>query len=191
VEAQGGRVGATSTLGQGSLFFAVLPRVAPRAAVAGAAHLRQPAAVAPGSTGAAADILVLDDDPAVLKLLEVMLRKHGLRPTCTTDPALALAAAQARLPDLLILDLLMPGVSGTAFLERFRAIPQSGPVPVIIWAVKDLSPPERAHLLTLAQAIVLKREGGIAALVDRVLAYVPQGAAGSNRSDGDSDSHRR
>jgi GAF domain-containing protein len=83
------------------------------------------------------------------------------------------------------------GISGTEFLERFRAMPQSGPVPVIVWTVKDLSPLERARLLTLAQAIVLKREGGVAALVHRVLTCVSSGAAGNNPSDGDSDSHRR
>jgi CheY-like chemotaxis protein len=176
VEAQGGRVGVTSTLGEGSLFYAVLPRLGDRRSslIDGAPCLTQDRIGAPV---AGSRILIIDDDSAALRLLEATLRPRGFRPTCTDSPDVALAAAAQHPPDLLILDLLMPGLPGSDFLQRLRATPGCGAFPVVIWTVKDVSPLEREHLLAHAQAIVLKREGGIAALLECISRYVvPPGA---------------
>ena len=57
-----------------------------------------------------ADILIVDDTPANLRLLSQMLTKHGCRARPVPDGALALAAARADPPDLILLDFMMPGI---------------------------------------------------------------------------------
>jgi CheY-like chemotaxis protein len=170
-------VGVTSTLGQGSLFYAVIPKVVDRRSsfVHGTPRLTQDHIEAPVVGNR---VLIVDDDSAALRLLDATLRSHGFRPTCIDNPDLALAGAIQHTPDLMILDLLMPGLPGSAFLQRLRATPGCHAFPVVIWTVKDLSPLEREHLLAHAQAIVLKREGGIAALLDCISRYVVPPAAG-------------
>jgi protein-histidine pros-kinase len=177
VEAQGGRVGVTSTLGQGSLFYAVIPKVVERRSsfIHGTPRLTQDHIDAPVVGNR---VVIVDDDSAALRLLDATLRSRGFRPTCIDSPDLALAGAIQHTPDLMILDLLMPGLPGSAFLQRLRATPGCHAFPVVIWTVKDLSPLEREHLLAHAQAIVLKREGGIAALLDCISRYVVPPAAG-------------
>jgi protein-histidine pros-kinase len=172
VDAQGGRVGVTSQEGEGSVFYAILPRVVQPPLTFGP---RPPLRRIDGTPARGIDILAIDDDNAALKLLETTLRQRGFRPTCTDDVGLALAVTAEHPPDLVILDLLMPGLPGAAFLEHFRALPHGRNTPVIVWTVKDLSPVEHAHLLTLAQAVVLKRAGGVAALLDCILTYVSPG----------------
>jgi CheY-like chemotaxis protein len=179
VEAQGGRVGVTSTSGTGSLFFAILPRVAHRdVRVFEGPRVPMPIQVPPA---ARARVLVIDDDPSALKLLDAALRQRGFSLTSTDDPEVGLAAAAAHPPDLLIVDLVMPGMAGDTILERFRAMKHAKDVPVIIWTVKDLAPPERARLLTLAQAIVLKRDAGLSQLLERIGDYVMTQAPGARK----------
>src|SRR5712664_2891179 len=77
----------------------------------------QRAGVVPGRRGA---VLVVDDDPGCLKLMEATLGRSGYETICRQDGLAALeAAAQSRLIAV-VLDLVMPGVDGFEFLERFR-----------------------------------------------------------------------
>jgi two-component system, OmpR family, response regulator ResD len=76
-----------------------------------------------------ADILVVDDDPTVAEVVAAYLRRSGHRVRLAADGPSAVAAAQERLPDLLVLDLMLPGFDG---FEAYRRIRRLGPVPVIM-----------------------------------------------------------
>ena len=178
VEAQGGRVGVSSTFGSGSLFFAVLPREGHRKSSTVEA-LSSGTAVFHSSPVTGDTVMIIDDDPAALKLVGAALRQRGYRPVCTDSTITALANLGESHVDLLVLDLEVPVLSGEVFLERFRAIPSCALTPVIIWTVKDLSPGERAQLLAHAQAIVLKRHGGITGLLDCISRFLVPSAAGA------------
>jgi DNA-binding response OmpR family regulator len=78
---------------------------------------------------AAADVLVVDDDPTVAEVVAAYLRRAGHAVRLVSDGPAAVAAARARLPDLLVLDLMLPGYDG---FEVFRRIRQLGPVCVIM-----------------------------------------------------------
>jgi PAS domain S-box-containing protein len=160
-EAHGGRVMVRSTPGEGSTFSAVLLRVMTGAPTDEAAA---PVGLAAGNR----TILVVDDDPAALKLASLALREMGYRPVCSADPEEALRTAEADPPGIVIVDLLMPGVDGFEFVSRFRAMPAGRDVPIIVWTVKDLDAAERRRLQPSITGLVSKNAGGSHALVEEL-----------------------
>lgn len=81
--------------------------------------------------GPLATVLVVDDVPANLKLLEDLLGAAGYRVRVFPDPLLALKAAQADPPDLFLLDILMPGMSGFELCAALKADLRLREVPVL------------------------------------------------------------
>jgi DNA-binding response OmpR family regulator len=80
-------------------------------------------------------ILVIDDDPAVTSVLKRSLAYEGFTVETASSGGDGLAIARERLPDLVILDVMMPGMDGLAVLERLRAAdPQ---LPVLLLTAKD------------------------------------------------------
>lgn len=85
------------------------------------------------------DVLVVDDTPANLRLLTQMLLEQGYFVRPVPDGALAIAAVQAEPPDLILLDIRMPGMDGYAVCEHLKADPQTRDIPIIfISALDDL-----------------------------------------------------
>ena len=74
-------------------------------------------------------VLVVDDDPTVSDVVSRYLTRDGHDVEVVNDGLLALTAATANLPDLMVLDLMLPTLSG---LEVCRRVRQLGPVPVIM-----------------------------------------------------------
>jgi len=79
-----------------------------------------------------ATIWILDDDPEQLDLLAFVLRRDGFDAAGFESGSSLLAALAERTPDLLILDLVLPGVGGLEILERVRAMPAMGAIPIIM-----------------------------------------------------------
>jgi CheY-like chemotaxis protein len=77
-------------------------------------------------------ILIADDDPVIRDVWTVALRGAGYRTTAARDGGEALERLRMLLPDLLILDLRMPELSGTAVLELVRQRPALAQIPVLI-----------------------------------------------------------
>lgn len=76
-------------------------------------------------------IMVVDDTPANLRLLEKMLREHGYRVRCFLKGAMALKSAVDDPPDLIFLDINMPEMNGYAVCERLKSLDRTRDVPVI------------------------------------------------------------
>jgi DNA-binding response OmpR family regulator len=113
-------------------------------------------------------VLVVDDDPSALKLMEVQLHQLGYRPICRPDGATGLMAADQEQPAIVVLDLMMPGIDGFEFLERFRRTATGQRTPVIVWTVKDLTREDHVRLRSMAQGVVLKGEGGVSCLLEEL-----------------------
>src|SRR3984885_12270426 len=77
------------------------------------------------------DILVVDDQPANLKLMEDMLRQEGYAVRSFPRGRLALAAAAQQPPDLILLDINMPEMDGFEVCKRLKADKQLAAIPVI------------------------------------------------------------
>ncbi len=78
-----------------------------------------------------ADILVVDDNPANIELLVAILGGHGYRCRVANSGARALAAARADVPDLVMLDIAMPGIDGYEVCRQLKADAATRAVPVI------------------------------------------------------------
>ena len=79
-------------------------------------------------------ILVVDDDPAILRTLAIGLRGHGYEPRTAADGRSAVALGRTAPPDLVILDLGLPDISGVEVLTQLRTFSQ---VPVIVLSARD------------------------------------------------------
>jgi two-component system, OmpR family, alkaline phosphatase synthesis response regulator PhoP len=77
-------------------------------------------------------ILVVDDDPAVSRLVEINLAQVGYQVQLAADGEEALALVAAAKPDLIILDVMMPRLDGFEALKRLRADPGTAEIPVIM-----------------------------------------------------------
>jgi two-component system response regulator ResD len=88
--------------------------------------MSEPVAVEPGESGR---ILVVDDDPTVSDVVDRYLRRAGYLVTLAGDGLHALELADREPPDLVVLDIMLPGLDGLAVCRRLRQI---SPVPVIL-----------------------------------------------------------
>jgi len=77
-------------------------------------------------------ILVVDDDPNMLLLIDFNLASKGYAVTTATDGATAVELARTGSFDLLILDLMLPGMSGFQVTETLRALPRCAATPVLL-----------------------------------------------------------
>lgn len=78
-------------------------------------------------------VLIVDDTPINLLLLKSLVAKmEGCVPLTFEDPAKALAWCEQNEPDLVLLDYMMPNISGLEFLGRFRTMPGCSEVPVLM-----------------------------------------------------------
>ncbi len=77
-------------------------------------------------------ILVVDDDPEVRNVLERLLERRDMRVTLSGDGEAALEAVAGSDPDLVLLDVAMPGISGLDVLRRLKADPATRLLPVIL-----------------------------------------------------------
>ncbi|MBI3553576.1 MAG: response regulator [Elusimicrobia bacterium] len=77
-------------------------------------------------------ILVVDDDKETARLMAAALRAKGYQAACTFDGVSGLAAARALLPDLVVLNLTMPGLTGFDVLRELRADGATSHIKVII-----------------------------------------------------------
>ena len=84
-----------------------------------------------------ARILVVDDGPASVKRLVDLLGAKGYQPVAATNGEEALARIAEQLPDLVLLDIMMPGLSGYDVCRRLRADPATALLPVVLCTSLD------------------------------------------------------
>jgi two-component system response regulator RegX3 len=123
-------------------------------------------------TAQSASILVVDDDPGVLDVVSFMLRREGFDVDEERDGTAALEAARTKNYDIVILDIMLPGVSGTDICRELRS---ESDVPILMLTARDAEidrvlglelgaddyvtkPFSTAELLSRVRAILRRRE---------------------------------
>jgi|GEM_PF-432513 len=130
IEAMGGTIGFMSTRGKGSTFWIELPVENARPAVQDTGDLMQ--AAAPRATAGGYTLLYVEDNPANLRLMEhLMSGLPNVSMLSAPTPQLGLDLAVAHRPDIIVLDLNLPGMSGYEVLARLKAMTETRHIPVL------------------------------------------------------------
>jgi CheY-like chemotaxis protein len=91
-------------------------------------------------------VLVVDDEPDVLLLCRLNLQQRGHHLLEAPDGATALELAQEHRPDVIVLDLMLPGIDGYEVLEALRGDEEMARIPVLVLTAKSLrADRERSH----------------------------------------------
>jgi CheY-like chemotaxis protein len=126
--------------------------------------------VAQGAAGTL-DVLAIDDDPKVHSLLAATLGPAGYRLRGTTDPREGLELAKAQPPDVVLIDLMMPEMSGFQVIERLIADPATRGIPIVVLTAAELTDDERVRLRRQVASIGEKgnvTEAELVAAIDAV-----------------------
>lgn len=120
-------------------------------------------------------VLIIEDEEDILALIHYNLTREGYQPTGAMTGEEGLAAARNQRPELILLDLMLPGIDGIEVCRRLRAAPETADVPIIMLTAKGeeadiirglevgaddyMTKPFGSHVLLARIKSVLRRAG--------------------------------
>ena len=119
-------------------------------------------------------IVVCDDNAALAALMQHLLRKQGFSVATAGDGAEGLDLVRSIAPDLLLLDLAMPGVDGLSVLEALKDLEGKRPYTIVITGQETREARERASALGSRE--VWKKPFNAAVLISRIETLIAEGA---------------
>jgi two-component system phosphate regulon response regulator PhoB len=81
-------------------------------------------------------VLIVEDEPSIAELISINLRHNGLSPLWVEDGERAQREIDAVLPDIILLDWMLPGQSGVAWARKWRLDPRTKNIPIIMLTAK-------------------------------------------------------
>lgn len=118
-------------------------------------------------------VLVVDDEPDVVSFVEQVLLAEGFRVLTAYDGISALDIAETEKPDMVLLDIMMPMMSGYEVCEQLKSNPTTQQIPVICFSSAH-TPDARAHSLKVGAATLLMKPFLPAELVTQIRRRLPQ-----------------
>lgn len=123
-------------------------------------------------TVAASKILVVDDDPDIRRMAALALERiGGFRVVLAADAEAGFALATAERPDLILLDVTMPGTDGPTLLAALRAADGTRAIPVVFFTAAS-TPAEVERLVSLGAAGVVPKPFEVTELPRRIRAIL-------------------
>ncbi|GAB4390349.1 MAG: hypothetical protein Kow0025_21790 [Thermodesulfovibrionales bacterium] len=116
-------------------------------------------------------VVVIDDEPFMLMILEDRLKRAGLEVVALRESAGAMDVIRRERPDLVILDWMMPEVSGIELCRMLKSDPELEPIPVFMLTARSHNDDERRGLKSGVKRYITK-PFSLKALVDLVLEEV-------------------
>jgi DNA-binding response OmpR family regulator len=132
--------------------------------------------------GVYGDILVVDDETAVVEVVALYLRRDGFDVRVASDGLQAQAAIEEKIPALVVLDVMLPGLDGLALMRRLRVDPQAD-VPVILLTARSQEA-DRIYGLELGADDYVTKPFSPAELVSRVKAVLRRSHKGEVAEEG-------
>jgi two-component system phosphate regulon response regulator PhoB len=91
-------------------------------------------------------VLVVEDEPAIAELIAINLRHNGFQPIWAIDGEAAQRELEAVLPDVILLDWMLPGQSGLSLAKKWRAHARTKPIPILMITARGDEPDKIAGL---------------------------------------------
>ena len=91
-------------------------------------------------------VLIVEDEPAIAELIAVNLRHNGFQPFWAEDGESAQRELDAVLPDVILLDWMLPGQSGLSLARKWRADSRTKPIPILMLTARGDEPDKVAGL---------------------------------------------
>jgi two-component system phosphate regulon response regulator PhoB len=101
-------------------------------------------------------VLIVEDEPSIAELIAVNLRHNGFQPVWAEDGVAAQRELDAILPDVILLDWMLPGQSGLALARKWRADPRARSIPILMLTARGDEPDKVAGLDAGADDYVTK-----------------------------------
>lgn len=101
-------------------------------------------------------LLIIDDDIAITELMKALVKMEGFEATVVNDSLQAVEVARSVTPDLITLDLMMPGLTGFELCKIFSENPEFSSIPIIIISAKDDPESKQRALAAGAKEYVVK-----------------------------------
>jgi CheY-like chemotaxis protein len=131
VELMDGVIGVESTVGRGSIFWVELLSTAPLA-LPPVHDVTADSEAAAATLAGLRTLLYVEDNPANLQLVERLIaRRNDLRMLCAVDGNQGVEMARSCLPDVILMDINLPGISGIKALEILRADVSTAHIPIV------------------------------------------------------------
>ena len=124
-------------------------------------------------------VLIVDDEPDLARLVELNIKAAGMETATAADGETALRLVEQRLPDLVLLDLMLPGLGGTEVFRQLKASPRAREVPVIMLTAKS-DELDRVVGFELGADDYVTKPFSVRELVLRVKAVLRRGVGGQN-----------
>jgi PAS domain S-box-containing protein len=128
----------------------------------------------PKSPPSARPILVVEDDAPTREIISELLTTQGYNVAMAADGAQARDSVAASLPQIVILDLMLPKLSGLELISEWRANARTADLSVLVLTSKDLSREEEKYLRSNAEFLFRKQQPWQAALMQRLQRIAPQ-----------------
>jgi two-component system cell cycle response regulator DivK len=119
-----------------------------------------------------ARILIVEDNPANMKLNSILLERAGHKVLCAVDAEAGMALARTELPDLILMDVQLPGMDGLSATARLKQTPATAGIPVIALTALAMKEDEKDAFAAGCDAYISKplRYQELYATIDALLA---------------------
>ena len=127
-----------------------------------------------------AEILIVDDEPDIVETLDFALRRRGFAVRCAYDGDEALRLAKDTPPDLMLLDVMLPGTNGYEVSRRLKeAMPAGQEFPILLLTARRVNSPEREEFVSAWSRAdsVLYKPFALDRLMQEIEMHLPGGAA--------------
>jgi two-component system, OmpR family, KDP operon response regulator KdpE len=113
-------------------------------------------------------ILIVEDDPSMRKVLHARLKTEGYDAVPVADAVSAFADVRKQPPDLILLDLGLPGGGGLNLMQRMQSIPRLAVVPIIVLSARERSTGIEAEVLDKGAAAFFQKPTPPETLLEKI-----------------------